>query len=357
MTWPSWIEEIKTRYLADEASVFLLHGAIRGTRWDVDGEALDCTEILVKFLGRTRPVVGVVTEAKGLSFSGIGDLGMFERLVASVEMVEGTPTTLSNKVPTEALGRVWLALASTGSDQAYIVADIEKILPGHRKRVDELGAGAPALWDWCDHARIRASNNIVLLLTPTLEAVRQEVVDAASAIVVDEAPTLAEVGTEVLAAPDPVVVARSDAEAEIEAFLESRSTHADTSLPPETAATEGLVDALQTTLTAHPVSTWEQRLPVMDAIARILADRIPLQIGVIDLSIDEEGQVVATGKGADWFLERWGADIALDAAAGMLLNELTVPDGADFIETPQDLSATAVKALNRRIDKIVASVV
>jgi len=356
MTWPTWIEEIKTRYLADEASVFLLHGAVRGTRWEVEGEALDCTELLVKFLGRTRPVVGVITEAEGLAFSGIGDRGKFDRLVAAVELVGGKLTPLSDKDPNQALGRVWMALASTGSDQGYILADIEKVLPGHRKRVEDLGAGAPALWDWCDHKRVRASNNVIFLLTPSLEAVRQELVATASIIAVGEPPALAEAGTEAVAASDPVVVAQADAEAEIEAFLASRSPHVDTDKPVEEQAADGLKDALQATLAAHPVTTWEQRLPVMDAVARILAEKLPLEIGVLSLTLDEEGQVVAEGKGGAWFLERWGADIALDAAAGMLLNELKVPEDADFIDAPEEMSATALKALNRRIDKIVASV-
>ncbi len=353
MTWPSWIDEIKNRYLADQASVFLLHGAVRGTRWDVGGEALDCSELLVKFLGRTRQVVGVITQADGLTFSGIGDEGQFDRLVAAVELVGRAAIPLSNADVNQALGRVWLALGSTGSDQAYILADVERVLPGHRKRVEDLGAGAPPLWDWCLHKRVRESNNIVLLLAPNLDGVRQEFIATASIIEVRKPPTLAEVGTEALAAADPVVAARAGAEQEIEAFLASRSTHTDTTQPPEVAAVNGLEDALLATLTAHPVTTWEQRLPVMDAVARLLSDRIPERVGAIDFTLDDEGQVVATGKGADWFLERWGSDIALDAAAGMLLKELTIPDGAEFIEAPTALSETAIKALTRRIDKLV----
>ncbi len=36
MGWPDWIEELKERYLADEASVFLLYGDVTGDRWQVD---------------------------------------------------------------------------------------------------------------------------------------------------------------------------------------------------------------------------------------------------------------------------------------------------------------------------------
>jgi hypothetical protein len=61
------------------------------------------------------------------------------------------------------------------------------------------------------------------------------------------------------------------------------------------------------------------------------------------------------GTGAGWVLETWRADIALDAAAGMLLGELEVPEGATSLETLPPLSTTALKALNRRLEKLIAA--
>ena len=352
MPWPSWIAEIKKRYLADEASVFLLHGAVRGAHWVVDDASMDCATVLQKFLGRTRPVVGLLTSGQGLSFDGIGDRGTFDRLVAAVELMAQRTTPLSDQDPSQALGRIWLALASTGSDQGYIVADVEQLLPEHRKRIDPLAASAPPLWEWCSHDRIRQSNNILLLLTPRLDAVRKELVAASSVIEVEPPVAVAEVDPAVSPQKD-IAVADPDAEAEIEAFLARQS---------ESAGAEDiddgfdLTDALLATLTAHPVTTWDVRLPVLDAAGRVLAARIPAQIGQITWSVNEEGQAVGTGKGADWLLERWRADIALDAAAGMLLGDIETPEGTEFIEAPSELSATAVKALCRRLDKIVDSI-
>ena len=39
--WPDWIEELKRRYLAEEASVFLLHGAVDVVAWPYEDELLD----------------------------------------------------------------------------------------------------------------------------------------------------------------------------------------------------------------------------------------------------------------------------------------------------------------------------
>jgi len=359
MTWPAWIDAIKTSYLNDEASVFLLHGAVRGAHWTVDGEALSCTELLQRFLGRTRPVVGVLTAEAGLHFQGIGDSGTFDRLVSAVELLTQRAQPLKNRDPLQALGRIWLALGSTGSAQAYVLADVDTLLPAHRKRVDPIPAQAPPLWAWCSHERVRRSNNILVLLTPELDAVREELVHAAHAISVvaplpprEAAPPVAQVED----APQPTPsradddAAATSAEAEIEAFL------ARAKAPTETSPSGGdLSNAIKDALATHPVSTWSARLPVIDAVSRVLATTLPERVGEIVWAVDDEGQLSGTGPGADWLLERWNADIALDAAAGMLLGELVIPEGAERIDPPETLSATALKALQRRLDKLVAS--
>ena len=97
------------------------------------------------------------------------------------------------------------------------------------------------------------------------------------------------------------------------------------------------------------------KLPVMDAVARVLHDAAG-PVGMLELSLDEEGGVVATGTGADWFLDTWRGDIALDAAAGMLLSDIKVADDVDWIEAPDALNETAVKALSRRVEKVLAAV-
>ena len=314
MTWPPWIEEIKTRYLANEASAFLLHGDIVGQHWTLDGEALDCVGVLEAFLRRTKPVVGVIRSADGLSFSGIGDQGSFERIVSAAEIMASRSGPLSDREPFEALGRVWLALCSPRtSDQAYILADVHALLPSHRKRIEPLGGDAPPLWDWCRDERIRASNNVLCLLTPTMRDVHSALVDVATPVHVQAPvppPIEANVptGADAPALPSPPAEADApsrDAEAEIAAFLAKHAKTEATEHPPAPAGT-ALEEALRETLVSHPVSTWEQRLPVIDALARVLAARIPDHVGAITWSIDEEGAVTGVGTGAGWVLRRGG---------------------------------------------------
>ena len=57
----SWAEELKQRYLAGEASLFLLHGNVRDlypwTKDDGTIEYLDLQSYLHLFLGRTKDTI------------------------------------------------------------------------------------------------------------------------------------------------------------------------------------------------------------------------------------------------------------------------------------------------------------
>lgn len=368
MAWPDWTDELKDRYLADEGNLFLLTGDIDAT-WEVDGERLGAIALLVRFLSRTRQVVGVLRPGRALEFPNLGDRGRFDRLISASEVVRGR-LFKKDVVESEAvLGLVHAALLGTGCDQAFIVADAHQIVPGHRKRVEPLGAGAPPLWAW--QADLHGSNDIVLFLAPTVESVRSELAGATVQIALAApAPEASARGTEPAAE-----YALRDAEAEIAAFLERTSAPPPVSTPtpspapvrrtePREPTTEesaspsvdelaaGVVAALEVTLPLHPVATWTSCLPVMDAVARVLADYDD-RLGLLELSVDEDGRPVARGLGADWFIERWRGDVALDAAAGMLLKDLPVAEGSAHFVGPAHPNETAVRALAKRLAKIL----
>ena len=69
---PAWAEELRNRYLAGEASMFLLHGNVRDLQcWEgEDGkrEWLDLRSFLERFLERTRDVTVYYNVSQGLQF-------------------------------------------------------------------------------------------------------------------------------------------------------------------------------------------------------------------------------------------------------------------------------------------------
>jgi hypothetical protein len=184
MGWPGWIEELRSRFLADEASVFLVHGEVDDKVWDVDGESLDAVGVLVRFLRPTRPVIGILRPhppPSRLEFADFTDRSKFDNLVRAYEAVEGRTDHLGEQEPDQALGKIWRALSTAGTDQAYLVTNTERLVPGHRKRVDPI-PGAPDLFAWPRHPALRKSNNVIVFLTEDPSTVRSELRDAATVL-------------------------------------------------------------------------------------------------------------------------------------------------------------------------------
>lgn len=360
MAWPEWIEELKRRYLADEGNVFVLHGAVNGTTFRVDGEDLDCVGVLRRFLTRSRPIVGVFRpwpHPSRLEFAGLHDRNRFENLVKAHDLLEGHTDALRETHPPEALARIWRALSTAGTDQAYIILDTQRLLPSHRTSVTPL-PGAPSLPDWPEHGGLRQSNNILLFLAESRALVRPGFLDRVIQIEVAEPVVL-----EVLEPDDPV-----PATPEEPAPAEEPLPHAPPEAapptpspptPPAVADLDGpdvddvrrdLEPALLRTVLAHPTSHRPARLPVMDAVAQVIAHHRPSVWGTLSIDLDDEGEVRVRGPGASRFLETWRSDIALDAAAGMLLKQL---DGSYTDQAPPPLDPTAVTALCKRIVRAI----
>lgn len=349
MAWPDWIEELKRRYLADEANVFVLHGDVATARFDIDGEMLDCVEILRRFLSRSRPIVGVFRpwpHPSRLQFVGVHDRNRFENLVKAHDLLEGRTDALRETHPPEALARMWRALHTTGTDQAYVLLDADRLLPSHRRSVTPI-PGAPALADWPTDPSLRRSNNLLVLLTESEANVRPAFLDITARIAVRSpaAPAavphaeVADVAPErPVPAPPPPVARRTPVP----------------SVPPEGPDVDDVRRDLEPTLLrtvlTHPVAHRPARLPVMDAVAQVIAQHRPAVWGTLQLGLDDEGGVAVTGTGARRFLEAWRSDIALDAAAGMLLNSL---DGTYSDQQPPPLDNTALTALCKRIVKVI----
>lgn len=342
MAWPDWIEELRERYLADESNVFVLHGAVRQATFVVEGHELDCVGVLRTFLSRSRPIVGILRpwpQPSRLDFAGVQDRTLFENLVKAHNLVEGHLDYLRDTHPSEALARIWRALSTTGTDQAYVITESERLLPGHRARTDPI-PNAPSLLEWPLEPSLRRSNNIVIFTCDTARGIREELVERSAGIEVRVpaapvgGPELEPVGAPLdVSAPEP---APEPAPAERVPDLEE--------------IRQDLEAALLRTLLAHPREHLADRLPVMDAVAQVLGSHRADLWGSLQMGLDEEGEVQVTGAGADRFRQAWRSDIALDAAAGMLIRELPEAYGD---QQPPALDATALGALSKRVKKLL----
>jgi len=352
MSWPHWIEVLKEHYLDDAASAFLVVGDIHAEQWRVEGENLDAANVLVRFLAPTRPVVGVLRNGvgPGLRFPTFADEKKFDELVDAAILMSGQALALSPREPLEAMGRIWMALTTTGTDQAYMVVDVDKMVPGKRRRIDPI-PGAPELFAWPAHPTLRQSNNLIVFLAPSVHSVREELAAACHVIDLAAVPVPSEAELAALShlhddVPDPTDdVPKPDAQV---APAPVRAAEAVDGEVTWESVLPSLERAVVRGLLAHPEEHRPAKLPIMAAVAETMTAFGGPNWSSLALTLDEEGGVVATGDGADAFLALWRSDIALDAASGMLLNELK----GGFSEAhPPDLSETALRALSKRIVK------
>jgi hypothetical protein len=350
MPWPAWIDWIKERYLDDEASVFLVVGDIHTARWSAEGETLDAANVLVRFLAQTRPVVGVLRAGPGgaLRFPTFAEEKKFDELVDAAMVMQGRALALSARDPMQALGRMWLAMSTRGTDQAYMVVDVDQLAPAKRKRQDPV-QGAPELNLWATHPSLRQSNHIVIFLAKSVDDVRPDVVRGCAVVSVDltEAP---------MSASELEALQHLQADVAPQASGASAARPVD-AVPVANAADEALealsgelAHALVHALVQHPEEHRAAKLPVMEAVATVLELHGSSWSGLV-FTLDAEGAPVCEGKGASDFMAAWRADIALDASAGMLLKALR---GGFSEQSPPDLDATALRALTKRVAKKIA---
>ena len=109
---------------------------------------------------------------------------------------------------------------------------------------------------------------------------------------------------------------------------------------------------MRATILRHPEGDWPQNLPGREAVALVVHEVAPERCGLLSMEVVDE-QVVAVGEGAEWFSDWYKKDIALDAACGMALGALEVPEGGFTAENLPELERPAINALARRIGKLL----
>ncbi len=180
---PAWAHELRDRYLAGEASLFLLHGNVRDVHaWTGDDgrtEWLDLRRFLARFLSRTRDIVAIYDVSKGLSFPEPAHELRFRDAVDAARARGGAarlgPLPIA---PAEVVETVEALITSPAQSSGVVIDFVETIAPqGDLSFMStEDKATLVALQRWSSDPSFLGTDNLVILVTEHLADVSRRVV-------------------------------------------------------------------------------------------------------------------------------------------------------------------------------------
>ncbi|MEQ1566376.1 MAG: ATP-binding protein [Myxococcota bacterium] len=178
----AWAEELRSRYLAGEASMFLLHGNVRDLHpWrDEAGNTtwLDLRAFLDKFLERTRDVVAYYNVSQGLQFGQKGHAKLFRAIVDARRTARGDDKLADLPVTAAATMPVIEDLITDSAHSSAVVLDFfETVAPNADVAfmVHEDKANLVAFQRWATDPAFGATDNLVILVTEHLSDISRRI--------------------------------------------------------------------------------------------------------------------------------------------------------------------------------------
>jgi len=177
---PSWADELRRRYLAGEASLFLVHGNTRDlypwTGEDGTTEYVGLRAFLDRFLSRTKEIVLYYNLSEGIAFAEPAMAGRFRHAVNARRAIKGQPEIGSIPHRSGEVLPVLEGLVTDPSQQAAVVLDyVEMIVPmGDISFMGDADkANLVALQRWTGDPALSSSNNLVILVAENLADVHR----------------------------------------------------------------------------------------------------------------------------------------------------------------------------------------
>ena len=179
---PGWATDLRNRYMAGEASLFLLHGNVRDLHaWvEEDGSVSygDLRTFLERFLDRTRDVIAYYNVSQGLQFTKPAHKHLFRSIVDSKRVARGAekmghfPNTAAEAIPV-----VEDLITDPTHSTAVVVDFFEMIAPNADVAfmVHEDKSNLVSLQRWSTDPAFLATDNLVILITEHLSDVSRRI--------------------------------------------------------------------------------------------------------------------------------------------------------------------------------------
>lgn len=179
---PAWAEELRSRYMASESSMFLLHGNVRDLHcWregDNPPEWLDLRAFLEKFLERTRDVVAYYNVSQGLQFAQKNHGRLFRTIVdgrrasRGEEKLGALPVAAAETIPV-----IEDLITDPQHSSAVLIDFFEMIGPNADVAfmVHDDKANLVSLQRWASDPAFGQTDNLVILVTEHLSDVSRRI--------------------------------------------------------------------------------------------------------------------------------------------------------------------------------------
>lgn len=189
---PSWANQLRERYLAGEASVFLVHGNTRDVQpWaDADGTLryVPMRVFLERTFSRTKEVVVYYNLAEGLEFSDASHKQRFLRAVNNVRTL-GARETVSElpRTPSAVLPLLEDLVTAESHNAAVILDYVETVAPNADLAFmsDADKANLVTLMRLGSDPGLQAGNSVVVMITEQLSDVSRRLVASANLAAVE----------------------------------------------------------------------------------------------------------------------------------------------------------------------------
>lgn len=179
---PEWANDLRNRYLAGEASMFLIHGNVRDLHpWtDDNGKTsyLDLRGFLESFLARSRDIIAYYNVSQGLCFSDGEHQRRYQRVVDARRMLNGGKGTGGlPRTAGEAVPAIEELLLEPTQSSGVIIDYFEMIAPNGDVSfmVHDDKANLVSLHRWSSDPGIIATDNLVILITEHLSDVNRKI--------------------------------------------------------------------------------------------------------------------------------------------------------------------------------------
>jgi AAA+ superfamily predicted ATPase len=179
---PAWATALRNRYLAGEASLFLLHGNVRDlqpwTHEDGTIEWMDLKRFLHVFLTRTRDVVVNYNVSQGMTFGGKGQQRLFKSIIDAQRMLRGEARIgVLPRSSTEVIPVVEDLLSDPTHSSAVIMDYFEMIAPNAdvAYMTHEDKANLVSLQRWSTDPAMLATDNLAILVTEHVSDVNRRI--------------------------------------------------------------------------------------------------------------------------------------------------------------------------------------